>query len=146
MMLEKALPVCFHRWRTMKRNRPREISIEELQRFRSPLEGMEILPESPAPPPKEYIYVTKSDFGYKIGRTTRPELRPLQVAGNMPIKLEVIAVIEVEDSTEWERRLHWHFEDKRLRGEWFSLDPSDVELIKGIPQSFDNLHEPDIPF
>lgn len=103
---------------------------------------------SPPMPPKEYIYLTKSDFGYKIGRTTRPQKRPLQVAGNMPIKLEVIVVIEVANSKEWERRLHRHFAEKRLRGEWFSLDQTDVELIKGVPNNWDdfNLNSDEIPF
>ena len=108
----------------------------------------EVLSTPPAPyvPPKEYIYLTKSDFGYKIGRTTRPESRPLQVAGNMPIKLEVIAVIEVPNSKKWEQRLHGHFAEKRLRGEWFSLDQSDVEIIKCIPKNWDAFSGGDIPF
>lgn len=103
---------------------------------------------SPPIPPKEYIYLTKSEFGYKIGRTTRPKKRPLQVAGNMPIKLEVIVVIEVSDSKGWERRLHRHFAEKRLRGEWFSLDDPDVEMIKLIPDNWDdfNLNSDEIPF
>jgi hypothetical protein len=108
----------------------------------------EVMSQPPPPyvPPKEYVYLTKSDFGYKIGRTTHPEIRPLQVAGNMPIKLEVIAVIEVPDSKEWESRLHGHFADKRLRGEWFSLSESDVEIIKGIPKNWDDFSGGEIPF
>ncbi|MGA3283856.1 MAG: GIY-YIG nuclease family protein [Verrucomicrobiota bacterium] len=103
----------------------------------------------PPPPyvrPKEYIYLTKSDFGYKIGRTTNPDKRPLSVAGNMPIKLTVITVIEVPDSIEAERRIHGQFAEKRLRGEWFSLDEHDVGLIKGYPETFENLLCGDVPF
>ena len=99
--------------------------------------------------PKEYVYLTKADFGYKIGRTIRSDQRPLQVASNCPIKLEVIVVIEVPDSKAVEKRLHGHFANKRLCGEWFALDDLDVELVKGFPVSFDNLPpEPweDIPF
>lgn len=94
----------------------------------------------PPMPPKEYIYLTKSDFGYKIGRTTRPKKQPLQVVGNMPIKLKVIVVIEVPNSREWERRIHSHFSEKRLRGEWFSLDQADVEMIKSVSNKWDDFH------
>ena len=107
------------------------------------------LPPPPYVPPKEYVYLTKSDFGYKIGRTTRPDQRPLIVAGNMPIQLEVIVVVEVENSRESEKQLHSRFEDKRLRGEWFSLDAADVEVVKGFPESLKNLpleDDDDIPF
>ena len=60
-------------------------------------------------------------------------------------------MIEVPNSRVAEKRLHGHFYSKRLRGEWFALDDSDIELIKGFPQSFDRLppndsDEDDIPF
>jgi hypothetical protein len=87
--------------------------------------------DTPRPDP-EYIYVTKAHFGCKIGRTTRPELRPLQVAGNAPIQLEVLVVKEVVGSYEIERNLHGYFKDKWLRGEWFALDDSDVQLIRDV--------------
>ena len=87
--------------------------------------------ETPFPDP-EFIYVTKAPFGCKIGRTTRPDLRPLQVAGNAPIQLEVLIVKEVVGSIETERNLHEYFSSKWLRGEWFALDDSDVQLIRDV--------------
>lgn len=97
--------------------------------------------------PKEYVYLTQADFGYKIGRTTNPTVRPMAVAGNCPIKLTVLAVIEVPDSRAAEKRLHAQFASKRIgRGEWFALDSTDVELIRGFPKSFDGLTNPgDVP-
>lgn len=89
--------------------------------------------------PKEYIYVTKAEFGFKIGMTSRPKSRPLQVAGNCPIKLEVVLVMEVDDMRKAEARLHRFFENKRLRGEWFALTAEDIALIRGFPASFDEL-------
>lgn len=98
-------------------------------------------------PKKEYVYLTKADFGYKIGKTTNPDTRPMQVAGNTPIKLEVITVIEVPDCTKAERQLHEHFREKRLRGEWFALTEDDVAFVKGFPASFDSLPDGgDVPF
>jgi hypothetical protein len=99
----------------------------------------------------EFIYLTKADFGYKIGRTSQPDKRPLTVAGNCPINLEVIVVIEVDNMRKAEAELHSRFGSKRLRGEWFDLSPEDVELVKGYPQSLlglpdGDVEEEDIPF
>jgi len=104
----------------------------------------------PQPKPKEYIYVTKADFGFKIGRTSRPDKRPLQVAGNCPIKLEVVVLLEVEDMRKAESRLHSHFAEKHLRGEWFALTEADIEFIRNYPKSHEDLLQSgdcdDIPF
>lgn len=108
----------------------------------------------PLPPqtyqkPKEFIYVTKADFGYKIGMTTRPKKRPLQVAGNCPIKLEVVVLLEVDDMRKAESQLHLHFASKHLRGEWFALTEEDIAFVRGYPKSFDSLPQSDddeVPF
>ena len=103
----------------------------------------------PIPEP-EYIYVTKAPFGCKIGRTTRPELRPLQVAGNAPVQLDVLIVKEVVASRDVEKRLHDYFQDKCLRGEWYSLDDTDIEFISDFldgKASFPKVDiDEDIPF
>lgn len=92
----------------------------------------------------EFIYVTKTAFGCKIGRTTRPEMRPLQITGNAPIELEVFFVKEGEV----EKNLHSYFKDKWLRGEWYSLDDSDIAFIRDLldgKASFPELDD-EIPF
>ncbi len=99
--------------------------------------------------PPQFVYVTKADFGYKIGMTTRPESRPLQVSGKTPISLEVVALIEVDDMRKAEAQLHSYFAAKRLRGEWFALCEDDVALIRGYPKTFEQLPDPndqDVPF
>ena len=104
-------------------------------------------------PQREYIYVTRAPFGCKIGRTTRPELRPLQVAGNAPVELSVLIVKEVVASRSIEKRLHDYYQSKWLRGEWFSLDDSDIEFIRNVldgnaffPEVADGEEFEDIPF
>lgn len=94
-------------------------------------------------PVSEFIYVTKAAFGCKIGRTTRPELRPLQVTGNAPIELEVLIVKEVSGSREVEKSLHFYFKEKRLRGEWYSLDDSDIAFIRDLLDGKIFFPEPD---
>lgn len=126
----------------------------ETKNIVSPLDKLAELygPFNDAPKPRrEYIYVTKAPFGHKIGRTTRPELRPLQVAGNAPVELKVLIVKEVPGASEIERSLHDYFDDKWLRGEWFSLDESDVQLIRDVLDGKTTLPEPisddrEIPF
>lgn len=83
-------------------------------------------------PTREYIYVTKAPFGCKVGRTTRPDSRPLQVVGNAPVELEVLVVKQVEASRELEKRIHDHYQGKWLRGEWFALDDSDIAFIRDV--------------
>ena len=98
--------------------------------------------DTPRPVP-EFIYVTRAVFGCKIGRTTRPELRPLQVVGNAPIELEVLIVKEVSGSREVEKNLHSYFKEKWLRGEWYSLDDSDIAFICDLLDGKASISEPD---
>jgi hypothetical protein len=123
----------------------KRVQTRKKAKINSPLDKLEELygpfNKNPRPAP-EFIYVTKAPFGCKIGRTTRPELRPLQVAGNAPVQLEVLIVKEVANSYEIERRIHDHFKYKWLRGEWFSLDDSDVQLIRDVLDGNRALPEP----
>lgn len=101
--------------------------------------------DTPRPVP-EFIYVTKAAFGCKIGRTTRPELRSLQVTGNAPIELEVLIVKEVSGSREIEKNLHSYFKEKWIRGEWYSLDDSDIAFICDLLDGKASFPEPDDDF
>lgn len=112
-----------------------KVSCEDIKSAVSPLDKLcEIYgPFRTEPiPPLEYIYVTRAPFGCKIGRTTRPELRPLQVAGNAPVQLEVLIIKEVKASRDIEKLLHKYYQTKWLRGEWFSLDDSDISFIRDL--------------
>lgn len=75
---------------------------------------------------KQYTYVMKDVSGYyKIGRSFYPEYRKSQLAiGNPTISLEFF----IEGNREYE--LQKHFEIKRVKGEWFSLNKSDLKYIK----------------
>jgi hypothetical protein len=119
----------------MPRRKSKRDKSSKKTKINSPLDKLVELygPFNETPQPDlEFIYVTKAPFGCKIGRTTRPELRPLQAVGNAPIQLEVLIVKEVIGSHEIEKNLHSYFKDKWLRGEWFSLDDSDVQIIRDV--------------
>jgi hypothetical protein len=127
---------------------------EAAMKFTNPLDRLYELygpPRTDPIPQPEFIYVTRAPFGCKIGRTIRPELRPLQVAGNAPVQLDALIVREVAGSRDIEKRLHDHYQGKWLRGEWFSLDDADIEFIRDLLDgkvSFPEVEEDfeDIPF
>lgn len=136
------------------RKTPKDEPAEGTMKFTNPLDRLYELygpPRTEPIPQREYIYVTRAPFGCKIGRTTRPELRPLQVAGNAPVQLEVLIIKEVAGSRDLEKRIHEHYQGKWLRGEWFSLDDADIEFIRDLldgKTSFPEVDEDfeDIPF
>lgn len=137
-----------------RRKIPQDESAEDTTKFTNPLDRLYELygpPRTEPIPQREYIYVTRAPFGCKIGRTTRPDLRPLQVAGNAPVQLEVLIVKEVSGSKDLEKRIQVHYQGKWLRGEWFSLDDADIEFIRELldgKASFPEVDEDfeDIPF
>lgn len=69
---------------------------------------------------------------YKIGHTSRSNfferIGELQV-GN-PFYLEPIYEIRSERAKQIEEGLHWEFQDKRKRGEWFEFNEMDLEDLE----------------
>lgn len=83
--------------------------------------------------PGGFLYVVQdADVTHfcKIGRTKCPLNRLYDFGVLLPFRVNVIALIPCLDSRVAERRLHLHFEDKRIRGEWFNLTQSDVQYIR----------------
>lgn len=81
---------------------------------------------------KGYLYLLESNGLYKIGYSTEPEtrLRRLQTGSACPIK--IVHTIRTGIYREIERQLHARFWRKRLHGEWFVLDDTDVAYIKEL--------------
>ena len=81
-----------------------------------------------------YVYLVKLDKHYKIGISISPDSR-LQEFTLLPYPLEDICIEKVNDYKQVEKELHKLYSDKRVRGEWFSLQQSDVEnIIKYIQE------------
>lgn len=102
-------------------------------------EGVEAMfPNQPAKPQAlskrnrpGFVYVLHSDRGdYKIGRTIKPKDRSKIFGVVLPFHVEFDLLIKAENYTEFEAELHSRFEHKRTAGEWFSLTPEDLDILK----------------
>lgn len=88
----------------------------------------------PKPEPRAgYVYLVKSPLNvYKIGRTIDPDSRRHTFEVKLPFEIEFEAIIAAPDMIALERELHQRFARKRLNGEWFELEPQDIEYIKSL--------------
>jgi hypothetical protein len=92
------------------------------------------------------IYLISTEyFGkrvYKIGRTKRPiekRLNELRTSNANP--LEVLFIFPTKWGTQLESRLHLHFKDKRMEGEWFSLDESDIKEFPSLCKEYSDIYQ-----
>lgn len=76
-----------------------------------------------------FVYVFKAEGTnyYKIGWSKIPATRLEAIQPHMPHKL--ILIYEHQAEKEHEVNLHSLFRHKRIRGEWFNLDDSDIYYI-----------------
>jgi hypothetical protein len=96
------------------------------------------MPESTPPkrpqrnPRPGYVYLLKSEKGYKIGYSIRPQDRLKTFHIKLPFHVEYEHLIATDDMVETERKLHRIFAHKHINGEWFDLSPEDVEYVKSF--------------
>jgi len=80
-----------------------------------------------------YIYLAHCDTGhYKIGRSKEPADRIRSLNTQTPVEITLIHTFEADDMFVAEEKLHRRYINKRMNGEWFELDQTDVETINGI--------------
>lgn len=77
-----------------------------------------------------YVYLIRSEYGYKIGKTKRMKERSQLFSVKLPFEIDVIHYAWYGDYSAAEAALHRRFRDRRLGGEWFQLTASDVQSIK----------------
>lgn len=81
--------------------------------------------------PPGIVYIIKSGKHYKIGMTRgNLESRLKSIQTGSPYKIEIIHTIETATPEKLEAELHRRFRGKRLSGEWFDLNQSDIWNIK----------------
>lgn len=77
-----------------------------------------------------YVYLIRSPHGFKIGKTVNIKSRTRLFEVKLPFPISVEHYSWFEDYSTAERQLHATFHNKRLKGEWFDLSPSDIAHIK----------------
>lgn len=80
-----------------------------------------------------YVYLMLASNGYyKIGRGYDVEKRREGHQRDYPLQMDIVHSFLCKDCVSAETKLLRMFKEKRLQGEWFSLDKSDVDFILGI--------------
>jgi hypothetical protein len=84
---------------------------------------------APTPDPG-YIYVIKSEYGYKIGKSRNLKDRTRLFSVKLPFPVSIEMSGWSPTYSQKERDLHRRFAHKRLEGEWFNLTGADLDLIR----------------
>lgn len=77
-----------------------------------------------------YVYLGKRGKHYRIGRTKDIDQRRNDHNINQPEYFEYIHVIKTDDPINIEDYWHRRFESKKITGEWFKLNSSDIKAFK----------------
>lgn len=118
---------------TESRDQIRErLRIAEDELAKTKAEMQSLIDASKLAPGWVYLIREKSEGHYKIGKTTVPLARRKKFEVVLPFKIEPICEIHAANHHQLERDLHAMFADKRVDGEWFALDDTDVNYIRSL--------------
>jgi hypothetical protein len=82
-----------------------------------------------------FVYVIKSQLGYKIGQTKNIHQRRKVFNVKLPFHWDFELIFVMEDYIPFEKFLHKNFQNKRINGEWFDLNERDLVLLKKLGES-----------
>ena len=94
------------------------------------LNPLEVIGEPTSGPTAGVVYVLKSAYGFKVGRTGNIPSRMRAFGVQLPFIYSILMCVWFDDCHAAERRYHDMFANKRINGEWFDLDNSDIEKIR----------------
>lgn len=78
----------------------------------------------------EFIYIIHSEYGCKIGISQNPLQRLDQIKQGLPShNAMIIGLYRGNDCSRFEKRLHKLFKERKISGEWFILNQSQLEEI-----------------
>lgn len=72
-----------------------------------------------------YVYIIKSEYGYKVGQTKNISTRINHFGVKLPFKFHLYAFVKTKQHVKLETELHDLLKHKRINGEWFELTESD---------------------
>lgn len=81
---------------------------------------------------KDYVYLIYCEGFYKIGISGNLKSRMSQINSSTPFNIEFITAKKFKDAKSIETQLHHLFEDKRVKGEWFSLNEDELKILADI--------------
>ena len=81
-----------------------------------------------------YVLKLKDKNIYKIGVTNDLNRRLKQISPRLPFEVEVEHTIKHNHIYNLEKELHERFSDKRMNGEWFRLNKSDLQEIREVKE------------
>ena len=76
------------------------------------------------------VYLFKHGKYYKIGKTNDTGRRGNELKIQLPENLDLIHEIKTDDTSGIEAYWHRRFEAKRMNGEWFDLNSTDIKAFK----------------
>lgn len=79
-----------------------------------------------------YIYLVRSPYGVKIGKSVNVKSRTRLFEVKLPFPISVEHYAWFDDYSYAERELHRTYHSKRLEGEWFDLADEDIAHIKQL--------------
>ncbi len=79
-----------------------------------------------------YVYIIRSEHGYKIGKTVNLKTRTRLFEVKLPFPIQLEHYAWFDDYTSAEQNFHRMFQGKRKEGEWFALDAADIATIKTL--------------
>jgi predicted GIY-YIG superfamily endonuclease len=89
-----------------------------------------------------YIYLIENEISdskvYKIGYTNNLKKRLTELNTGNPGKLSLLKYFETKIPTKLEKVLHNRYKSKKIKGEWFELDDTDISSFNEICRKYEN--------
>jgi len=76
---------------------------------------------------------------YKIGVSKDVSKRVKNISTGNHLDVQILKEIKSAYPTKLEKRLHSHFKNKNVKGEWFVLDSADLEAFESICDKYENV-------
>lgn len=116
--------------RAAMRTRPKGSTIRPSRIAPERLNPVEVIGQPTAGAMAGVVYVLKSAYGYKIGRTRSVPDRMRAFGVQLPFVYTIPLCVWFNDCHAAERRYHDAFASKRINGEWFDLEEADIEILR----------------